>query len=101
MKVSQFFDAILEMFLIALLSVYQIVILILLGWWIIVHDFLYYLVKKVPERLQVLMLPLYMIMLIFGPFYGLAATSLIGLRESKRRLRVLFLDIKGSFSNQA
>lgn len=100
MKVAQLFNAFFEIFCIALLSVYQIAILILFGWWIIAHDILCSLINKVPKRVQILMFPLHLTMLIFGPFYGLAAINLIGLQKSKKRLRVLFLDIRDSFDNK-
>ena len=100
MRFSQFFDAVFGMLMLALLSVYQVALLILLGWWMVVHDILDYLANKVPESLQILMLPVHIVMIIFSPFYGLAATSLIGLQENRKRLTGLFLDLKGSFKNQ-
>lgn len=100
MKFSRLFDALFELLCLALLSIYQLAILIMFGWWIIVHDILDYLVKKVPEKLQLLMLPLVLIMLIFSPFYGLAIAGLLGLQEGKKRLRFIMLNIKSSFNSQ-
>lgn len=99
MKISQFFDACVEILFICLLMVFQMVMLMLFGWWMVVHDMLTGLMNKVPESLNILLLPIHLIILMFSPFYGLSFISLTGLKESRKRLSVQFQNITDSFGN--
>lgn len=99
MKFSQFIDSIVEMLFIYLLMVFQIAMLMLFGWWMVVHVILTGLMNKVPDSINILLFPIHLIMLMFSPFYGLSFISLTGLKEGRKRLSVLFQNITDSFGN--
>lgn len=75
LKFSQFFDSSVEILLICFLMVFQIAMLMLFGWWMVVHDMLTGLMNKVPESLNILLFPIHLIILMLSPFYGLSFIS--------------------------